>query len=105
MSAISTDPTRYYRASIAIPIARKHIFDERMAQLGIKTVGDLVNMVSTTDGVVEALKPFSASYLKSVEVKKSSAPKRQMVLKELKSLPVDVLERMYAEFAAQGPKK
>ena len=99
MSAASMDPARYYRASIAIPLARKAVFDERMAQIGIKTVGDLVNMVSIGEGVVEALKPVAADYLKTAQIKKLSTPSRKKLMDQIKMLPVEVLERIYREAA------
>lgn len=105
MSASSNDRDKYYRAGVAIPMARKAVFDERMAQIGIKTVGELVSIVSSAEGVVDALRPVADAYFKSIEANRMIAPKRKELLGQIKLMPTDVLDRMYAEFLAQGQKQ
>lgn len=105
MSASSNNPEKYYRTGIAIPVAKKAIFDERMALIGIKTVGELVSIILNADGVVEALKPVVEAHFKSLEAKMAVTPRRKSLLDQIKLMPTDALDRLYAEFATQGTKE
>ena len=52
----------YHRMGLAIPAERKATMDERLALLGMKTMGDLTTFFITGDGVVQALQPLVPAY-------------------------------------------
>jgi hypothetical protein len=103
MSITSNDPGRYYRTSIAMPLPRKPVFDERLHALGFRTLGDLVTMFALTDGVVEALAPIAAKFRKDQMNSKSLTGRRQDLLRQLKSLPADELQHLMSLAASQSP--
>ncbi len=102
MSVTSNDPSRYYRAGIAMPLARKRIFDERLQALGFRTLGDLVSMFALTDGVVEALAPIAAKFRYDQVNAKSQTGRRQDLLRQLKSLPADELQHLMLLASSQS---
>lgn len=56
---------------VAIPLARKSVLENNLAQLGMKTLGDLTTFFITCEGAVDALAPLAAAYN---EKKNSRAP-------------------------------
>lgn len=86
----SQDPEKYYRTGIAIPIHRKVIFEERLAALGLKTVGDLTTMFIVANGVVEALLPIAQEHVKNLKREFSKAG----AINELKKMSPKELERL-----------
>lgn len=93
MSKLSNDPTHYFRAGIAIKNDSKVILDERLKGLGLKTVGDLVNVViHSDDAVVEALLPFAKTYLE----RRADRPAvgKTALLKQLRALGADELRAL-----------
>ncbi len=89
MSKTSQDPTKYHRAGIAIPLARKAELDSRLAALGLKTVGELATLFILAPGVVEALKPIAQAFQAEqgrVE-NKTTIARREKLLGSLKGLP------------------
>ena len=91
MSATTEDPSKYWRAGVAIPVARKAIFDQRMAELDLRTVGDLATLFILGEGIVEVLKPI-AQKLRAEGYKKSRDPVREA----LKSLTTEQLAKLIA---------
>ena len=88
MSKTSSDPTKYHRAGIAIPLARKPELDSRLEQLGLKTLGELTTLFILAPGIVEALKPIADAFQEEqsrVETKANIA-KRDKLLESLKDL-------------------
>lgn len=87
--------TEYHRIGIAIPMARKPTLEERLAHLGMKTVGDLATFFITADGVVEVLLPLMPAYR---EMKKSRATlvERRSAVNALKGLSTEELQKMVA---------
>lgn len=93
MSRASQDPNRYYRTGIAMTLPRKAIFDQRLAALGMKTVGDLMTLFTNAEGVVEALLPVVEQF--KIQQPKISAAKREKLLEQLKLMsPDDVASLM-----------
>ena len=103
MSVASNDPGRYYRTSIAMPLPRKPVFDERLHALGFQTLGDLVTMFALTDGVVEALAPIAAKFRQDQMNTKSLTGRRQDLLRQLKALPADELQHLMSLAATRSP--
>jgi hypothetical protein len=103
MSITSSDPNRYYRTGIAMPLPRKPAFDERLHALGFRTLGDLVTMFALTDGVVEALAPIAARFRQDQMATKSLTGRRQDLLKQLKLLPARELQHLMSLAASQSP--
>lgn len=52
----------YHRIGLAIPAERKAVMQERLALLGMKTMGDLTTFFITGDGVIQALQPLMPAY-------------------------------------------
>lgn len=98
MSASSNDPSKYWRGGIAISIARKKIMDERLAELGMKTIGDLATFFIAAEGVIEALKPVVEKHRAAT----TPEERQKAALKTLKTLPPEELERLMA-LAKQTP--
>ena len=95
MSKTSEDPTKYYRTGIAMTLPRKAIYDERLAALGMKTVGDLMTLFTNADGVVEALLPVVQRF--KTQQPKISDAKRQKLLDQLKLLSPDDVATLMAQ--------
>jgi len=84
MSKTSEDSTKYYRTGIAMTLPRKAIYDQRLAALGMKTVGELMTLFTNADGVVEALLPVVERF--KAQQPKISDARRQKLLDQLKLL-------------------
>ena len=96
MSKTSSDPTKYYRAGIAINLAKKAVFDERLAALGLRTIGDLTNLFVNADGIVEALLPIA----KATQV--DSGAEKKAILAKMKAMtPEELLRIMRLAEAAE----
>jgi len=102
MSKTSSDPNKYFRTGIAIPLPRKAVLNQRLAELGLKTVGDLVTMFITTPNVVEALKPIAENFLDSKRVRKNMIPARREVIDHMKNLSSQELEALLQEVRAKA---
>lgn len=100
MSDTSNDPSKYWRGSVAIPTFRKEILDKRMAELGLKTLGELTTFFILGEGVVEALKPVMAKYEES---RRNAVPtaKAKELARQLQDFSPEELERLMA-LAKQG---
>ena len=96
MSKTSDNPDLYYRASIAIKMERKLILIERMGSLGLKTVGDLVNMFCLADeSVVDALAPHAKKFTDARITRESMAmPNKGTLIKELKKMTPGELQAL-----------
>ena len=100
MTTSSNDKELYFRAGIAIRLDRKPIFDERMKALGLKTTGDLVNLIVTADeSIVPVLKEFADKYISYREKAKSGVTKKDL-LREFKSLEPTVMAELLAKHKA-----
>lgn len=97
MGKQSNLPGRYFRAGIAILNDRKPIYDARLKELGLKTTGDLVNMLITEDGIVEALMPFAKHYLALRSQVKSKSVNKKELVDQLKTLTFDELQALLAQ--------
>jgi hypothetical protein len=89
MSKTTEDPTKYYRTGIAITLERKAIFEQRLKELGMKTVGDLVTMFILSECIVETLKPLMERYREDIANKKA--------VRKTKNGMLDALKRMSPE--------
>lgn len=89
MSKTSQDPTKYHRAGIAIPLARKPELDARLAALGLKTVGELATLFIIAPGVIEALKPVADAFQaeQSLVQTRAAVVRRDKLIASLKDLP------------------
>ena len=90
----------YYRAGVAIRMDKKHILDERLGLLGLKTVGSLTNLLIDSDeSIIAVLKP----YAESLVAKKSqmrSGPSKTAMLTELKEFSSEQLAAILATHKA-----
>lgn len=94
----SKPDSKYWRGSIALSPAHRPKFDKHMAALGLKTLGDLVLMVSGADEtIVEALRPHADKYLSY----KGEGSKVRATADKLKDLAPDQLDRLI-ELAKQA---
>ncbi len=101
MPMVADDKDRYFRAGIAIRLDRKPIFDERMKQIGLKTTGDLVNLIVTADeSIVPALKVYADQFISYRERAKSGVTKKDL-LREFKSLEPTVMAELLAKHKAE----
>ena len=94
MSKTTEDPTKYYRAGIALPLSRKPIFEERLAKLGFKTIGDLATMFIMAEGVVEALAPVVEKYRMTDGFQSGIRGGKTDTINELRKLSAPELARL-----------
>jgi hypothetical protein len=94
---LSNNPDAYFRAGVAIQKDRKPVFDERLAKLGLRTIGDLATFFITADGVVEALLPLLPAYReKQKHTGKSLASTRKQAIDAVKNMTPEQLEKILA---------
>lgn len=87
----SKPDTKYWRGSIALSPTHRPKFDQHMGALGLKTLGDLVLMVSGSDEtIVAALQPYAEKYLSY----KGDGFKVRDVANKLKDLDPAELDRL-----------
>jgi hypothetical protein len=99
MSKTSSDPAKYYRTGIAISLEKKAVMDERLAALGMRTIGDLTTLFVTADGIVEALLPIAQNAGMNKSVQKSA------ILAKMKAMsPAELLRIMRLAEAAEKEK-
>lgn len=98
------DPAKYYRTGIAITLERKAIFEERLAALGLATVGDLVTMFILADGIVELLKPTAEKFKADTETRKTNVKTKHGALQALKRMSPEELTALM-ELAKQSQVK
>jgi hypothetical protein len=96
MSKATQDPTKYWRTGVAITLARKESFDERIAKLGFKTLGDLAVFFCDAEGVVEALAPLAKKHKALVESSKSERSTKLDIMSEVRKMSVDDLRKFQA---------
>lgn len=94
---------KYWRASIALSFKYRPTFEARISQLGIKSLGELVMLISTADdAVVDALKPHAERYVNAHGGAKSTLSKKEQKLVEAaRSMSPDKLAELLA-LAQQG---
>ena len=103
MGKLSNSADAYFRASVAIRIDRKAVFEERLAKLGMSTLGDLATFFILADGIVEALEPIMAAYQeKQRHTGKALASTRKQAAEALKSMTPEQLEKILAMAATQA---
>jgi len=102
MSKTSSDPEKYYRTGIAIPVARKAIFDARLAELGLKTVGDLTTLFITMPGVIEALGPIAEKFHEHRKLQKDASPAQREVMEHMKKLSPQEINALLHEVRAKA---
>jgi hypothetical protein len=106
MGTKSNDPDKYWRAGIAMPVERRPVFEARLKELGMETVGDLASFFTLGEGVVEALKPLMpAWHAISTTAVRGEAAKRKELLEKVKQLAPADLERLLAQFMASQNDK
>ena len=98
MSKISDNPNQYYRAGVAIPITRKVILMERLRELNMHTIGDLVTTFAMAPGIVEAMKPIAVEYMTARQTKRALGSKRQELLKRLANMDPVETKRLFDLF-------
>lgn len=97
MPTSTNDKELYWRASIAIRFERKPILMERMKQLGLKTTGDLVNLLVLADEeIIEALKPFADKFVSYRDRIKNPNPKKDL-LAQFKALDPTTMAELLAQ--------
>lgn len=102
MSKTTQDPSKYYRTGIALAVHRKPEFDKRLAELGMKTVGDLVLLFTLADGVVDALKPVAERYnAERNATRPASGIKVKDVTQKLKGMSPEQLAKVMALVEAE----
>lgn len=105
MTTATNDKELYFRAGIAIRLDRKPIFEARMKAIGLKTTGDLVNMIVLADeSIVPALREFAKKYVSYRDRAKSGVTKKDL-LKEFKSLEPTVMAELLAKHKAAANAK
>lgn len=78
MGTKSNDSETYWRTGVAMPVAERPKFEERIAALGLKTLGDLVRLFTHGDGVVEALKAPALEFAHRPENKPNKPSVREL---------------------------
>ena len=96
MSKTTEDPTKYYRTGIAIKVDRRPILDQRLAALGLGTVGDLVTFFIGADGVVEALSPLLEKYNSENLARKNGRVTKKVSLDALSRMSPEELANLLA---------
>jgi hypothetical protein len=66
------DPAKYYRTSIAIPQRYEEKLKARLAETGMETVGDLVNLFLHLDGMPALLAPLQVQLREQQAAQKSA---------------------------------
>lgn len=95
MGKLSNSPDKYWRTGVAMSIERKPIFDKRLEEAGLETVGDLVSFFTFADGAVEAIKPLVEVYKNSKENSRGN----KTIVNQLKGMTP---EQIKAALAAAG---
>lgn len=85
---VKTDP--YYRAGIAIRKEREPELRAILERLGLKTVGELVQLIMMP-GAAEDLMPAARRRLEAIEREQKLAPEREEALRKLQELSTDQL--------------
>lgn len=98
MSKTSQDPTKYYRAGIAIPLSRKPELQARLKALGLNTLGELASLFILMPGVVEALKPLADKFNTEQGQNSKAAQARKLALvAQLKLLSPEEIQAIVAQ--------
>lgn len=99
MSDTTNDPTKYWRTGVAISVANKKTFDERISQLGLRTVGDLVSLFILADDAVEALAPVAQKFAErggKSQAKAENRTKIKEVASQLQTLSPQEIAKLLA---------
>ena len=94
MGKNSNSNDKYWRAGIALPIERKELFDARLAELGMKTLGDLTTFFCTAPGVVEALLPIYQKFSEARECAKGRTELRKELNDKIKGMTPEQLSML-----------
>lgn len=92
---------KYRNFGIALPHERVPVFEERLAQLGLKTLGDLATMFCLSDTIMEALTPVVAAYREQMSQQKTTAQRRNEVVARLKELDDTALDELLAKLKSE----
>lgn len=93
------DPSKYFRTGVAITLANKAILEERLAAVGLKSVGDLVTAFVMADGIVDAVKPVVANFQQNGgkrAARESAKVKVKEVVGQLQGLSQEQLDKLIA---------
>lgn len=99
MSNTTSDPTKYWRTGVAISVANKKTFDERIGRLGMRTVGDLVSLFTLADDAVEALAPVAQKFAQKggrASAKAENRTRVKEVAGQLQGLSPSELDKLIA---------
>jgi hypothetical protein len=103
MGKNSNDSEKYWRSSIAIPTANKEAFLAKLAELGLKTTGDLASLVLHGEGVIEALKPAAQKFMAARETPGQKTELRKEVSQRLKHMTPEQIELLLAQLPKESP--
>lgn len=87
------DPTKYWRPGVALTLANKVIFEQRLEQLGLQSAGDLLTAFVLADGIVEAMKPVIDRYQENGG-KRAHRTKVKDVAGQLQGLSQEQLDKL-----------
>lgn len=101
MSKTTDDTSKYWRGGVAIPLARKAIFDERINELGFKTLGELIVFFCTGEGVVKALAPEAKAFHEESSESRKGKMNKSDIMSEVRKMSVDDLRKFQAMLLQQ----
>jgi hypothetical protein len=88
----------YYRTAVALRMERKPLLDERLAALGLNTIGDLTSMlISSDESIIAVLKPYAETHMAS-KGKTNTGVSKKKLLDELKELSPAELAEIVAKY-------
>lgn len=93
------DPAKYWRTGVAITLANKAVLEERLAAVGLKSVGDLVTVFVMADGIVDALKPIIVNFQQSGgkrAARETAKAKVKEVVGQLQGMSQEQLDKLIA---------
>lgn len=98
MGTKSNDSTTYWRTGIALAVADRPKFEERLKQLNLSTLGELVRLFTHGDGVIEALKAPAEAFAKATsEEPKASVRELNRMVKGMSKAELAELVRLAAQ--------